>query len=125
MVASGGYVTGTLIQGLLVLTHPEYLERWRNWHGTLLFWAVIFVAVAINTVVGSLLAKFEGFVLVLHLLGFFAVIFSLLLLGKHADSEFVFQTFMNLSGWKTQGLSFCIGLLGNVFAFIGKNFHRQ
>lgn len=120
MVASGGYVTGTMIQGLIVLTQPSYLVRWQNWHGTLLFWAVVFLAVAINTIVGSLLAKFEGFVLVLHVLGFFAVIFPLLMLGEHADSKFVFQTFMNLGGWRTQGLSFCVGVLGNVFAFIGK-----
>ena len=114
-------MTGTLIQGLIVLTHPDYLENWKDWHGTLLFWAVILLTIVINTVIGSVLAKFEGFVLVVHLLGFCGVMLPLLMLGEHADSSFVFETFLNLGGWKTQGLSFCVGILGNVFAFLGKS----
>ncbi|PSN60880.1 putative GABA permease [Corynespora cassiicola Philippines] len=119
LLASGGHVTGTLIQGLIVLTHPDYLENWKDWHGTLLFWAVILLTIVINTVIGSVLAKFEGFVLVVHLLGFCGVMLPLLMLGEHADSSFVFETFLNLGEWKTQGLSFCVGILGNIFAFLG------
>ncbi|TVY90274.1 Choline transport protein [Lachnellula willkommii] len=71
-VASGGYLTGTLIQGLIALTVPEYKPK--SWHRTLLFWAVIFFAIFINTVVSNLLPKFEGLILILHLLGFFAIL---------------------------------------------------
>lgn len=119
LVASGGYVTGTMIQGLILLTHPDYINSVKNWHGTLLFWGVVLVGFSINTAIGSLLAKFEGLVLVVHLLGFFAVILPLALLSEHADSASVFSTFYNFGGWQTQGLSFCIGILGNVFAFLG------
>ncbi|KAM0809433.1 putative Choline transport protein [Seiridium cardinale] len=119
LVASGGFVTGTMIQGLIVLTHPDYLDIARNWHGTLLFWGVVLLSYVINTAVGSLLAKFEGLVLVLHLLGFFAVIFPLALLSEHGTTSDVFNNFLNLGGWESQGLSFCIGILGNVFAFLG------
>ncbi|KAK7738454.1 hypothetical protein SLS53_005973 [Cytospora paraplurivora] len=119
LVASGGYVTGTMIQGLILLTHPDYINSMKNWHGTLLFWAVVLAGFSINTAIGSLLAKFEGLVLVVHLLGFFAVILPLAILSEHADSASVFNTFYNVGGWQTQGLSFCIGILGNVFAFLG------
>ncbi|KAH8892815.1 putative GABA permease [Thozetella sp. PMI_491] len=118
-LASGGYLIGTLIQGLVILTHPEYLDTMQNWHGTLLFWAAILVCMSINTAIGSVLAKFEGVVLVIHIFGFFGVMFPLVLLGEHASAEDVFNTFLNLGNWQTQGLSFCIGITGNIFAFLG------
>jgi choline transport protein len=118
-VASGAYLTGTMIQGIILLTHPGYLNTMQNWHGTLLFWAVILLSYAINTSIGSVLAKFEGIVLVIHILGFFAVILPITLIGKPSSPEAVWNTWLNLGGWQTQGLSFSIGIIGNVFAFIG------
>lgn len=119
LVASGGYVTGTMIQGLILLTHPDYINHMKNWHGTLLFWGVVLFSYAINTAVGSLLARFEGLVLVLHILGFFGVIFPLAFLSEHTSAADVFNTFLNLGGWPTLGLSFSIGIIGNAFAFLG------
>ncbi|KAI1337249.1 amino acid/polyamine transporter I [Xylariaceae sp. FL0016] len=117
--ASGAYLTGTAIQGLIVLTHPGYLETMQNWHGTLFFWAVLLLGYAINTAFSSILAKFEGLVLVVHILGFFGIIFSLVFMSDHSASGAVWNSFLNLGEWPTQGLSFCIGILGNVFAFVG------
>ncbi|KAI0444454.1 putative GABA permease [Xylaria telfairii] len=119
LVASGALVTGTMIQGIILLTHPEYAAVMKNWHGTLLLWAVVIISYGINTAVGSLLAKFEGLVLVLHILGFFAVILPLTLLSPHGSAKDVFDTWANAGLWQTQGLSMSIGILGNVFAFLG------
>ncbi|KAI0202611.1 putative GABA permease [Astrocystis sublimbata] len=119
LVASGALVTGTMIQGLILLTHPEYAGWMKNWHGTLLLWAVVIGSYGINTAVGSLLARFEGLVLVLHILGFFAVILPLSLLSPHGSAKDVFDTWKNSGLWQTQGLSFSIGIIGNVFAFLG------
>ncbi|KAI0192643.1 amino acid transporter-like protein [Xylaria flabelliformis] len=119
LVASGSLVTGTMIQGLILLTHPEYAAVMKNWHGTLLLWAVVLISYGINTAVGSLLAKFEGLVLVLHILGFFAVILPLTLLSPHGSAKDVFDTWVNAGLWQTQGLSFSVGIIGSVFAFLG------
>ncbi|KAI1813828.1 putative GABA permease [Poronia punctata] len=119
LVASGGFVTGTMIQGLILLTHPEYAAVMKSWHGTLLFWAVVLFSYGINTAVGGLLAKFEGLVLVLHILGFFAVILPIALLSPHGSAKDVFDTWVNAGMWQTQGLSFGVGIIGNVFAFLG------
>lgn len=119
-VASAAYSTGTMIQGLILLTHPEYQQPEQNWQGTLLLWAVILLSYTINTAVGTLLAKFEGLVFFLHILGFFGVLLPMVLLkSEHASTEDVFNTFANLGDWQTQGLSMCIGILGIVFAFVG------
>ena len=119
LVASGGYLTGTIIQGLIVLTVPSYAASETSWQGTLLYWAAIFFAVFINTVVSSLLPKIEGLILVLHILGFFSILIPLVILAPHDSASDVFTGWLNEGNWSTQGLSFFVGLIGNVFAFLG------
>lgn len=76
-------------------------------------------AVIINTAVSSWLPKFESTILILHIFGFFGILCTLVSLGPHALASEVFQTFINGGNWPTNGLSFFVGLLGNVFAFFG------
>lgn len=115
--ATSCFLCGTLIQGLIILTNPTYEPQ--SWHGTLLFWAVSVFAVAINSFGGKVLPRFEGLILVLHILGFFAILIPLTYMADHGSAHEVFTHFMNLGGWPTQGLSFFIGLVGCVFAFAG------
>jgi hypothetical protein len=58
-------------------------------------------------------------ILILHVLGFFAILIPLVILGPHGDVEELFTTFVNNGGWPSQGLSFMVGMMGNVFAFVG------
>lgn len=99
------------------MNRPDY--NFQRWHGTLLFWAVIFIAVLVNTVIINALPKIEGFILVIHILGFFALLTPLVYLGPHGTAADVFTVFLNEGGWPTQGLSLCVGIIGNVFAFLG------
>lgn len=118
LVASGAYLCATLIQALIILNHPSY--NFQAWHGTLLFWAVLVVAVLVNTVVSSMLPKIEGLILILHILGFFAVLIPLVYMSPSKGSaKDVFTVFLNQGGWSSQGLSFFIGLMGSVFSFLG------
>jgi len=115
---SGAFLTGGLIQGLIMMCQPTYVPQ--NWHVTLLYWAVVGFCVFINVAAGWLLPKFEGALLVLHILGFFAILIPLLVLGPKGDTHTIFTTWSNMGEWQTQGLSFCIGIMGSVFAFVGK-----
>ena len=117
-VASGAYISGTLIQGLITLNNANYNPK--PWHGTLLFWAVYAFAVAINTLGRYVLPRFESLILVLHVLGFFAILLPMTILGPRVSTEQVFTLFLNEGNWPTQGLSFMIGILGAVFAFVGE-----
>ncbi|KAI4267972.1 MAG: hypothetical protein L6R38_008013 [Xanthoria sp. 2 TBL-2021] len=116
-LASGAYLCATIIQGLIVLNYPEYNAQ--RWHGTLLLWSVICVAVLVNTVIVSLLPKLECVILIIHVLGFFAVMIPLVYMAPHGSAKDVFTLFVNGGGWQTTGLSFFVGLYGNVFAFLG------
>ena len=118
-LATGGFITGTTIQGLIVLNYPNY--NYLPVHGTLLTWAVLLVAVFVNTVVGSLLPKIEGVILVLHVLGFFAIMIPLVYSAPHSTASAVFTTFLNEGMWPTQGISFCVGIIGAVASFVGRS----
>ncbi|KAL8770840.1 MAG: hypothetical protein Q9209_003491 [Squamulea sp. 1 TL-2023] len=118
LAASGAYLCATIIQGLIVLNNPTY--NFQRWHGTLLLWAVICVAVLVNTVISSLLPKIECVILIVHVLGFFAIMIPLVYMAPHTTAKDVFTLFINGGGWQTTGLSFFVGLYGNVFAFLGQ-----
>lgn len=108
---------GTLIQGLIALTNSNYQPQ--NWHGTLLFWAVATFSLVINIVGGKLLPRFEVFILVLHIFGFFAILIPLVTTADHGKTDEVFTNFLNLGGFPSQGLSFFVGMVGCIFAFAG------
>ncbi|KAI0403900.1 putative GABA permease [Xylaria palmicola] len=116
VTASAAYLIGTLLQSIIVLLDSDYTPR--PWQTVLFLWAVIAFAVFINTVASKTLAHFEGLILVLHILGFFAVLIPLVYLSPHGDASF-FTTFVNSGGWPTQGLSFLVGLPAAVFSLIG------
>jgi len=84
-----------------------------------LAWLVIAVAVFINVVIPGLLPRFETFILVFHLAGFITVMSLLWVYSPHGSASFVFTTSLNEGGWATQGLSYCVGFLGNVATFVG------
>lgn len=116
-VASVAFLAAQLVQGLIVLTNPGFHPQ--RWHLTLLLWAMLAFAVFINVSSRKVLPRFEGYILLLHVLGFFAVLIPLLVLGTYNQPSTVFDQWLNEGGWPTQGLSFMIGILGPVFGFAG------
>ncbi|KAK3353305.1 amino acid permease [Lasiosphaeria hispida] len=116
-LASLTFLVGTMIQGLMVLNMPDYV--FQNWHGTLLVIAITAFCIIFNTFLAKRLPMIEGLVLIVHVLGFFAVLVPLWVLAPRADPSVVFTEFLNLGGWETNGLSFMVGLLGPVYTLIG------
>lgn len=117
-VATETIFAGLMIQGVIVLDHPEYEPK--LWQGTLFAWLVMAVAVFINVGVPGLLPKFETFIFVFHIAGFISILTVLWVCTPvHQSAEFVFTTTRNDGGWPTQGLSYCVGFLGNVATFVG------
>jgi amino acid transporter len=116
-VAIESLFAGTIIQGLLILSYPNYDSK--LWQGALLTWAVIAVNIFINVVIPGLLPKFEVMIMILHLCGFVAILATLLATAQKGDAASVWLTSFNEGGWPTQGLSYCVGFLGNVATFVG------
>lgn len=116
--ATASFFASSLIQGLIVLCNPELSLV--GWQGTLLYWAVILLTLSVNTVFSRILPAIETTILIVHILGFFAVLIPLVRLAPHTDSNEIWTTFIN-SGWSTMGLSFFIGLEGVAAPFVGKS----
>jgi len=116
-VATESLFAGTIIQGLLILQYPGYEPK--QWQGTLLTWAVIATNIFINVVTPGLLPRFELFIMVVHIGAFVGVIAALWSTADIGTVDSVFFTSINNGGWPTQGLSYCVGFLGNVATFVG------
>jgi len=115
--ASSAYLSGSQIQAFAALTHPSYVPA--AWQTMLLFWGLTLISTFVNVGASQLLPKFEGLALILHIAGFFAILFPLAYLGEHTTAKQVFGDFENQGGWSSMGLSFFVGMLGNWFVFTG------
>lgn len=100
-----------------MIQHPEYSPT--RWQTVLIFYALIILAVFVNTILGRILPQVESFVLVLHILGFIATLIPLVALGPKASAKDVFQTFTDDGGWHSDGLTFLTGTSFSMLIFIG------
>ncbi|KAI1130217.1 amino acid/polyamine transporter I, partial [Nemania abortiva] len=97
IAASVAYLIATLFQGIAVLAHPSYIPQ--PWQTVLLMWATSLFCVLMNSISSRALSKFEGFILVFHLVGLFGVLIPLVYLARHNDASDVFTAFSNNGGW--------------------------
>jgi len=116
-LASLAFLVGTMIQGLLVLDDANYV--FEPWHGTLLVIAITAFCIIFNTFLAKRLPIVETVVLIIHLLGFFAILIPLWALAPRNTASEVFTEFLNLGGWSTTGLAFMVGLLSPVYTLLG------
>ena len=65
------------------MNHPGYSPT--QWQGTLLYWALMGLAILVNVFSSTILPKLEFFILVLHILGFFAFLIPMVYVGPYKD----------------------------------------
>lgn len=112
-IATESLFAGLMLEGIVILNHPEYTPK--QYQGTFITWAVIAVCIFINVVIPAWLPRLEVFTMVFHIAGFFAILVTLLVVtNPRASTSDVWLTTNNSGGWPTQGLSYCVGFLGNV-----------
>ncbi|KAI1173213.1 putative GABA permease [Nemania sp. FL0916] len=112
-----GYAIATTLQGIVALTQSTYSPQ--PWHTVLILWAAMLFAAFMNSTSSRILAKFEGIVLIFHLLGFFGVLIPMVYLAPHNSASAVFTTFTNTGGWSSQALSFFVGFPNLASTIIG------
>jgi len=116
-ITSITFLAGTVIQGLIVLNVESYV--YERWHGTLLIIAITAFAILFNTLLAKKLPLVEGLLLVLHVLGAFAIIITLWVLSPTASANEVWTNFTNAGGWNSAGTSTMVGLLSPIISMIG------
>jgi choline transport protein len=116
--SSALYLVSTMVQGLLVLNDPGYIPV--GWHTALGGYCVLIVCLVFNYFGAGKLPQLEGFILVAHVTGFFAIFIPMVHLAPRSTAKFVFKDIESYSGWDSKAVSWCIGILGNLFPFVGK-----
>ncbi|TKX25740.1 amino acid permease-1 [Elsinoe australis] len=116
--ASVCFLIGTIVQGLIVLNQPETYV-FERWHGTLMAIAVVFISILFNTVLASRLPVLEGVIMVVHVLGLFAIVGAIWATALIGKASVVLFDFTNSGGWPTTGLSAMVGLLATAAPLVG------
>jgi hypothetical protein len=117
--AASAFLAGTELQVLILLNHQDdYVFQAR--HGTLLVIAIATFCGVFNTLLARKLPLVEGTVLLLHVLGFFAIIIPLWILAPRSSAKEVFTTF-NKGDWSSTGLSCLVGILAPTVSLLGSD----
>ncbi|GBF64040.1 choline transport protein [Trichophyton mentagrophytes] len=114
---TGTYLGGTIIQGVVKLNYPEYTPE--RWQATLMLYAVLILSLSVNVSLVKWLPGVEGVILIIHVVGFFAIMIPLVHLAPISSAKFVFTEFINTSGYSSSGLSWLIGQSASAVLFIG------
>jgi amino acid transporter len=124
--ASSAFLAGMEVQSLILLNYPSYDPK--VWHGTLMVIAIAAFCGLFNTLLARKLPLVEGTVLILHILGFFAIIIPLVVLAPRASAKEVFFTFnsgkYDPSGerpWSSTGLACLVGIIGPTVSLLGSD----
>ena len=111
------FLAGTIAQGLITLGNPNYVPQ--PWHGTLMVIAVIAFSIIFNTSLAKKLPLVEGLILLVHVVGVFAIVIPLLVLSPRNDARTALLHFENGGNWPTMGIAFMVGLLTSLSSMLG------
>jgi choline transport protein len=95
---------------------------YERWHGTLIYWAYLVIATLVNIFAVRLLPWISHATFVMHVT-FWVVLLVVMCVvspAKH-DAEFVFTTFVNETGWQSDGVAWSIGLLSSTYVLVGQS----
>lgn len=116
-VVSLSLLAGTIIQGQIALQNESYQPK--QWHGTLLINAVVLFCIIFNTSLAKKLPLIEGFILLLHVIGLFAIVIPLWVLAPRNPANVALLHFNNGGDWQSTGLAFMVGLLTTLISMAG------
>lgn len=116
--ASIAFLTAQQIQGLIILNNNAYAPQ--RWHLTLIAIAVETLCQLFNSFYYRQMPLVETLALVLHLVGFFAILIPLWVKGPRTQSaSAVFFTFADGGEWGNSGLACLVGILSPIFSLMG------
>ncbi|KAF2404178.1 amino acid transporter [Trichodelitschia bisporula] len=113
--ASVALASGSALVGCWALGRVEFLIR--PWHVFLGYQVVNFACFWINCW-GRLLPRAAQVSLAISLLSFLVILITVPSVApRHQSAKFVFATFINNTGWRSDGLAYIVGLVNTNWAF--------
>jgi choline transport protein len=116
--ASAPFLGATMLQGLIVLSYPDYVPQ--RWHGTLIYWAFLTIGALVNVFAIRIMPWVSHATFALHVSLWVVLVVVMCVVSptKH-NAEFVFTTFVNETGWQSDGVAWSIGLLSSTYVLVG------
>jgi amino acid transporter len=112
--ASGSFLTGTIIQGLISVRDPHYEPQ--GWQGTLFVFAMVLVIYIFNVWGADVMPVLSNLLMILHVLSWAVIIIVLWAMAPRQPAKVVFVTgWENMGGWSTMGLSVMIGQISAIY----------
>ena len=104
VAVSAPFLSGTMIQGLLVLNYDSY--AFQRWHGTLIYWAILVISAIVNIQGSRVLPVVENLSLGFHVVAFIIVLLVIYVVSptKHVPA-FAFACTINNSGGGSNGVA--------------------
>lgn len=117
--ASGSFLTGTIIQGLISVRNPDYTAP--GWQGTLLVFSMVLVTYLFNVYAAELMPILSNLLMILHILSWAAILIVLWAMAPHQTAEAVFVTnWKNIGGLPTMGVSVMVGQISAIYGCLSK-----
>lgn len=119
LAASAPFLGGTLIETLVQFNHDSYVPE--RWHGTMMYWVIVLLATLTCIFGNKTLPLIQNLTLILHIVLFVVVVVVICAVSptRHT-ATFVFAEFINNSGWSSNGVAWCIGMLSSCYVLIGQ-----
>ncbi|KAJ6079211.1 hypothetical protein N7467_008964 [Penicillium canescens] len=118
--ASGSFLTGTIIQGLISVRDPTYEPQ--GWQGTLFVFAMVLVIYIFNVYGADVMPVLSNLLMILHVLSWAVILIVLWAMAPRQSAEAVFVTgWENMGGWSTMGLSVMIGQISAIYGSLSSD----
>jgi hypothetical protein len=119
LTASVPFLGSQLIQALISFNNATYEPK--RWQATCIYWAIVLLAYVTNIWGYRVLHMVGNVMMVLHIVFFVAVLLCAVILPPARNSaSFVFTEFINLTGWESDGVAWCLGMLTSAYTMVGK-----
>ncbi|RAH59700.1 GABA permease [Aspergillus piperis CBS 112811] len=117
--ASGSFLTGTIIQGLISVRNPDYDPK--RWQGTLFVFAMILIIYFFNVYAASWMPRIQNALLALHTICWVVVIVVLWAMAPRQSAKAVFTEFSLYGGWNNVGLALMIGQISAIYGSLSSD----
>ncbi|KAJ6020725.1 hypothetical protein N7540_006229 [Penicillium herquei] len=118
--ASGSFLTGTIIQGLISVRNPNYNAE--GWQGTLLVFAMVLVIYVFNIYASDLMPILNNLLMILHILSWAVILIVLWAMAPHRSAEEVFVTgWESYGGWSNMGLAVMVGQISAIYGSLSSD----
>ncbi|KAK2742936.1 hypothetical protein FQN57_005066 [Myotisia sp. PD_48] len=118
LTASVNIMSSQFVMAVVVLCHPGF--KYQRWQGFIVYQLFNAIFTAINIMGRKNLPSFNKINLFICVAIFLAVNITLLVCSSPKNPvEFVFNTFINNTGWKSDGMGFIVGLIYPTWCYSG------